>query len=57
MFIDLHAKVPLVALLGEAGRGNQGSINDSALFEHQAPIDQLGVHGGKNLGIQVVGFK
>jgi hypothetical protein len=69
--VQLHAEVPLVAflglvhfwvklprvVLGGAGSDNQGCINDSTRFEQQTPLDQLGVHGGKNLRGQVVGFK
>jgi len=69
--VRLHTEVPLVALLGlvhlwvtlpravfsGAGSGNQSGINGSACFEQQAPVDQLGVRGGKNLRGQVVGFK
>ena len=70
-YVSLHAEVPLVALLGlvhlwvtltravlgGAGRGNQSGINDRACFEQQAPLDQLGINGVKNLRSQVVGFK
>ena len=54
----VHLRVTLTrAVLGGAGRCDQSGINDRACFEQQAPLDQIGVHGGKNLRGQVVGFK
>ena len=69
--VSLHTEVPLVALLGlvhlwvtltravlgGARSCDQSGINDRACFEQQAPLDQIGVHGGKNLRGEVVGFK
>jgi hypothetical protein len=68
---SLHTKVPLVALLGlvhvwvtliraflgGARSCDQSGINDITRIEQQAPVDQHGVHGSKNLSGQVVGFK
>ncbi len=54
----LHLWVTLTrVVLGGDGCCNKGGTNDCACFEEQAPLDQLGVHGGKNLRGQVVGFK
>ena len=69
--VRLHTEVPLVAflglvhlwvtltrvVLGGARSCDQSGINNSACFEQQAPLDQLGVNGSKNLRSQVVGFK
>ncbi len=66
-----HTEVPLVAflglvhlwftltrvVLGGARSYDQSGINNSACFEQQAPVDQLGVDISENLGSQVVAFK
>ena len=69
--VGLHAKVPLVALLGlvhlgvalatailgGTWRGNQGGIDHSAGLEHQALGAQGGVDGAEHLLAQAVGFE
>ena len=46
-----------VSLLGGGKNCNQSGINNSACFEQQAPVDQLGVVNSKNLSGQVVSSK
>lgn len=69
--VALHAKVPLLALLGlmhlgvtlavlvlgRAGRGNQGGVHHRALLEHQALVGQAGVDHGQHLRGQLVLFE
>ena len=43
--------------LVELGAADQSGINNSACFEQQAPVDQLGINGSKNMSGHVVGFK
>ena len=66
--VRLHAKVPLVALLGlvhlrvalafvvlgGAGRCNQGGIHHRACLEHQPAINQFGIDSRQYLRAQVV---
>jgi hypothetical protein len=61
--VSLHTQEPLVAclglahlwvtltraVLGEVGRCDERGINYCTSFEQQAPVDQLGVNGGRNL--------
>ena len=69
--VGLHAKVPLISLLGlvhlgvtlalvvlgRTGRRNQRGIHHSAGPEHQATINELGIHSGQNLLAQPMLFE
>lgn len=56
-YMRLHAKVPLVPLLGRTGRSYQGGVHHRTLFEHQAFVGQGGVDHCQYLRGQLVFFE